>query len=158
MRRTALRCRSFLALLHSVPQASVSRMNIINQILLFIVLFFATACGGKEESLIVSPSGIYLASTEISGNETETKRSCVRIKIHVPSAGKEFQFQTGASDFQKWAIDWSSEDILILYSSDIGIYAYELKSDKIIERLATDEEKEVGRKAYEAKYGRRPIG
>jgi hypothetical protein len=43
--------------------------------------------------------------------------------------------------------------VLILYSSDIGIYAYEIHDGVISERLANAAEQEIGRKAYQEKYG-----
>ena len=42
--------------------------------------------------------------------------------------------RTGASDFQKWAFGWHDEqDIVILYSSDIGTRAYSVQEDKLSE-------------------------
>ncbi len=65
-------------------------------------------------------------------------------------------FQTGASDYQKWAIAWSPSGSLVLYSSDIGIYAYDIKDGKIDERSPTDAESEVARDAYQKKYHKKP--
>lgn len=129
------------------------------RILLFISAFFFFSCGGPVPDPILSPSGHYSVTTEISGADAGPDFGlCVRLKIVEAASGKVSTFQTGASDTQKWALDWSPDDTLILYSSDIGTYAYELTSGGIVERLATKEERDVGRNAYERKYGRRPIG
>ena len=98
-------------------------------------------------------------TTEISGEEAgPTRRFCVRLKIKNISTGGELTFQTGASTVQKWAIGWSPKDVLVLYSSDAGIFAYEVREGRITERRADTTEEEIGRAAYERKYGRRPIG
>jgi hypothetical protein len=66
-------------------------------------------------------------------------------------------YQTGASAVHKWAMAWSPKNILVLYSSDAGIFAYEIREERIIERRADRDEQEIGRAAYEKKYGRRPL-
>ena len=62
------------------------------------------------------------------------------------------EFQTGASDGQRWAIAWTPVNTLVLYSSDIGTLAYDVKSGKIIERKATAEETKIADEAYRMKY------
>ena len=40
---------------------------------------------------------------------------------------------TGASEVMKWAIGWMpEEDVVALYSSDIGSYAYIIENQKLI--------------------------
>jgi hypothetical protein len=116
---------------------------------LLICAFFLTSCSPSKSVSITSPSGVCIVQTEISGNK-------VRLKFTDTATKNELSFQSRASDLQKWAIDWSPKNTLILYSSDIGTYAYELKDGAVIERLAQDDELEVGRKAYQIKYGKQP--
>lgn len=127
--------------------------------LLFFVLctLALISCSRTKSAALISPSGSYSATAKISGAEAgPTRRFCVRLRVISLATKKEAEFQTCASDAQKWAVDWSPKNILVLYSSDAGIFAYDLKDDSIIERPATEEEKEVGRRAYEKKYGRKP--
>jgi hypothetical protein len=120
--------------------------------------FLLTACGAQTAAPMVSPSGTLSAKAEISGDEAEpTRRLCVRLKIRDIATGGELTFQTGASTVHKWAIGWSPKNVLVLYSSDAGIFAYEVYERRIIERRADPNEEETGRLAYERKYCRRPI-
>jgi hypothetical protein len=81
----------------------------------------------------------------------------VRLKIRRAAAQEELTFQTGASVVHKWAMAWSPQNILVLYSSDAGIFAYDISDGRIVERRANKDEEEIGRAAYEKKYGGRPI-
>lgn len=106
---------------------------------------------------IVSPSGAFTARTEISGDEAgPTRRLCVRLRIMDVHAKREITFQTGASDVQKWAAAWSPANTLVLYSSDVGTSAYDIRDGQIMERAPDADELEVARNAYEKKYGKRP--
>jgi hypothetical protein len=123
--------------------------------LIFFIFTFA-GCALKTQEVVRSMSVSYSLKTEISGDEAgPIKRRCVRLRIVDESTGKELTYQTGASDNMKWAVGWFNE-VLVLYSSDIGTRAYDIKDGKIIERPANEEEKEIGRKAYEKKYGKEP--
>jgi hypothetical protein len=106
---------------------------------------------------ILSPSGAFSARTEISGDEAgPTRRLCVRLRVTNIPAKREIAFQTGASDVQKWAVGWSPSNSLVLYSSDVGIMAYDIKDGQMVERMPDAAEQEVARKAYEQKYGTKP--
>ena len=85
-----------------------------------------------------------------------TRRFCVKLVVTEVATGRKIGFQTGASDTMKWALAWSPKNVLVLYSSDIGISAYDIEGGKIIERPPDHDEEEIGREAYKAKYGTRP--
>jgi hypothetical protein len=124
--------------------------------LLLLLAVFISSCSRKEDS-ITSPSGLLIATPEISGEEAgPTRRQCVRLKVKDTQTQQVYTFQTGASDYQKWALTWSPPGTLVLYSSDIGISAYDVKSGQIIERDANSQEQELSRQAYEKKYGEHP--
>jgi hypothetical protein len=126
-------------------------------ILLLTTIIVMAACSGRSSYAATSPSGQYTVRTEISGDEAgPTRRLCVRLRLTDNRTNKEIIFQTGASDVQKWAMNWSPTNTLVLYSSDIGIHSYEVHDGAITERIATPEEQEIGRAAYEKKYGKRP--
>ena len=123
--------------------------------LLLLCLLFG-GCS-RQATPLVSPSGALSAKTEISGDEAgPSRRLCVRLRVTDVVAKHELAFQTGASDVQKWAVAWSPSNTLVLYSSDAGTMAYEIKGGQVVERVPDAAELEVGRKAYEGKYGRKP--
>ena len=104
---------------------------------------FMAGCGSSSVGPLTSPSGAFIAH---AGSSAESP--LIVLRVQETRTKREITFQTGASDIQKWAIAWSPANTLVLYSSDIGIYAYEVKDGKLVERLANDSEKEVGRSAY----------
>lgn len=124
---------------------------------LFLAVILLAACSRSAPVAYLSPSGAYSVTTEISGNDAgPVLRLCVRLKFLNTVTKQEFVFQTRASDVQKWALAWAPGGTLVLYSSDIGIMAYEIGNGMISERLATEQEQAVGRRAYEIKYGSKP--
>lgn len=128
----------------------------MKQIGALMFLLLMAACGPRGVSSFESPDGRYIASPEVSGDEAgPTRRMCVRLRIVDQKSKTELVYQTGASDNSKWAVGWLGS-VPVLFSSDIGIYAYDIAGSAIIERPANEEEKEAGRKAYELKYGKRP--
>ena len=123
---------------------------------LLLLCLLVAGCS-RQAAPLVSPSGAYSVATEISGDEAgPTRRLCVRLRVTDLVASREITFQTGASDVQKWAAAWSSSNALVLYSSDIGTMAYDIKDGRVTERVPAAAELEVGRKAYQQKYGSRP--
>jgi len=69
---------------------------------------------------------------------------------------EEIVFQTGSSTVMKWAVGWAAKDVLVLHSSDIGIYSYDIKGSRLVQRSPSESEKEAARVAYETRYGKRP--
>ena len=115
-----------------------------------------TGCARSSLPRLDSPSGDLSVSTEISGDEAgPTRRLCV-ILTFKDKEGSERRIQTGASNVMKWAIAWHDDDTLLLYSSDIGTYAYDISSREISERKPNKQELETGREAYRSRYGRFP--
>jgi len=124
---------------------------------LLLIALFLVACSRTPSTPLVSPSGQYSVTTDIPGDSAgPTRRLSLRLNILEIKTKKEIQFQTGASDIQKWALNWTLTGSLVLYSSDVGTSTYEITENKIIERSPTEEEKEIERLAYETRYGRKP--
>jgi hypothetical protein len=124
---------------------------------LFFVILLVASCTRIEHPQLISPSGNYQSTVEVAGKEAGTRRNCVSIIINDLRTNRQMRFQTGAADTQKWAIGWSPEDVLVLYSSDIGTYAYEVHGNAIVEKAKpTATEIETGRLAYEKTYGYKP--
>ncbi len=119
---------------------------------LFLALLLICGCRRPSQEIGSSESGQFVASVEISGPEAgPTRQYCVRLRVHDKVTGKEFAFQTGASDAQKWAVSWVGE-ALVLYSSDVGTFSYDPKDRGLIERDPTKLEQDEARRAYEVKY------
>ena len=115
-----------------------------------------SGCSGTGSEEATSPDGQLKVRTEISNDEAgPTERLCVVLIFEDPE-GKEKRFQTGASDTMKWALAWHDPDTLILYSSDIGTIAYDLKEFEISERKPNKEEMKTGMDAYKNRYGKLP--
>jgi hypothetical protein len=124
-----------------------------------ILLGLALAgCSPRPEAPpLASPSGEFAVTAEVSGEEAgPTRRHCVRLKVEETKTGRVMTFQTGASDVQKWAIAWSPAGSLVLYSSDIGTLAYDIRDGRIAEREPDAAERESARDAYRRKYDRQP--
>ncbi len=123
-----------------------------------LLCLLITGCSARPIAPpLISPSGAFAVTTEISGAEAgPSDRYCVRLKVRETKTGRVMTFQTGASDVQKWAIAWSPSDSLVLYSSDIGILAYDIKNGQIVERSPDDAERKVAREAYRRKYDQQP--
>lgn len=127
---------------------------------MFLLCIVIAGCSRASRPVSVplaSPSGEFSVTTEISGEEAgPTRRFCVRLKLKDAQTSRETSFQTGASDAQKWALAWSPSGAIVLYSSDIGTRAYDIKDGQIIERSPDKAEKDVARRAYKEKYSRQP--
>jgi len=139
-------------------QNAHDRTNLHPLTRLFLLCLLLPSCSRREPPLpLISPSGNYRLTTEVPGKEAgPTRRYCLRLKVTDLQANREMRLQTGASDFQKWAVAWSTSNTLVLYSSDVGTKAYDIKSDQILERDATNTELDVGDKAYEKRFGKLP--
>lgn len=104
-----------------------------------------------------SPSGQYEATAEFGRcNPDSPKELCIRLHIVETQTKKEYTFQTDAAKYIGWAFGWSKKNILLLYSSDVGIYAYEIIDGGLRQRTATKEEQEEAREFYKEKYGKSP--
>jgi len=50
------------------------------------------------------------------------------------------EVNTGASNNMKWATGWVDESTIVLYSSDIGTYAYQIVNDNSLVKVETTPE------------------
>ena len=86
-----------------------------------------------------------------------TKYLCVAFDVHDKSGGLLHAVQSNASDTSKWAIGWFDDATIVLYSSDIGTYAWQLSDDGTISQLAHPlpaELNDYGGRIKAAKYDR----
>ena len=110
--------------------------------LLFLSLVAFAGCGSPFGSTasalkpIASPDGTMTLTPSVNQSKADpTKYLCVTFDIHDKSGGLLHNVLSGASDIQKWAIGWFDDSTIVLYSSDIGTYAWRLADDGTISKL-----------------------
>ena len=107
-------------------------------LLTLISLLFAGCFGSSSSALspIQSPDGNLILIPSVNRAKSDlTKHLCINFKINDGSGSTLHEIQTGASDIQKWAIAWFDDSTIVLYSSDIGTYAWKLDGDGQISEI-----------------------
>ncbi len=125
-------------------------------IILSIALITLLGCGSRRYPIKtdISPSGKYQIKATINTDESDrTKYLCVKLHL-LDVQGKELsQLQTGASHRMKWALGWmDDDDIVVLYSSDIGTYAYKTENNTLVNIKTTDAIINRGEQLKKLKY------
>ena len=107
---------------------------------------------------IASPSNAMTLTPSVNQSEADpTKYLCVAFDIHDKSGGLRHSIQSSASDTSKWAIGWFDDATIVLYSSDIGTYAWQLSDDGKISQMnppLPGELNEYGDRIKASKYDR----
>lgn len=89
--------------------------------LLMAQALFLAACSPRNKPPLPSPDGAFTLHTTIEQSRRDpTIYGCVIIEIQDKASKVLHRENTGASDFQRWDIQWTSKDELRLTSSDIG--------------------------------------
>jgi hypothetical protein len=122
------------------------------------VIVLVLTCSAMQLEEQVAPSGKFLVRADVPTDEvTPTYRFRVRLVFVEVKAKSEFQVLTGAS--REWAIAWAPNDVLVLFATEnedaVAVHAFDLHEGKVVERAASDVEKEIARGAYEKKYKKR---
>ena len=89
-------------------------------------------------------------------NKQSRNYGIVMLHLAKKSGEELLPVRTGAGDVQKWAVGWMpEEDIVVLYSSDIGTLAYTVDDTGLV-RIAELSDDVHGRAAelYASKYNR----
>ena len=119
-----------------------------------LILFVGLGCGRSHnsEDARIAPSGKYYLSTEIR-EAPESGQEHVFLILRDRSEAHLDSYDTLASPIQKWAVGWlDGDDVVVLYSSDIGTYAYEISEGKLSPIELSPEATEKGRELYGGKY------
>ena len=125
----------------------------------FLLTFLWLALTGfvntKTEEF-VSPSGEYRICATVNGTD-DRKPNYADVVLHLlDSKGAEIYTKvSGVGDAHKWALGWlENQDIVILYSVDIGSLAYKIENMKLIELpQLTEEMKSRALYLRKEKYG-----
>jgi len=108
-----------------------------------------SSCSPAAGPAIESSSKLYSLFKKIYENEADPPcRLCVRLRIKDLAGDKEIVYQMGTSDVLRWAVCWFT-DTVVLFSSDIGTKASETRNGTVVERLASNDEREADRVACE---------
>tara|TARA_Y100000588_G_scaffold372121_1_gene444296 strand:+ start:514 stop:867 length:354 start_codon:yes stop_codon:yes gene_type:complete len=109
---------------------------------LIIFVFFLSGCSNYRLESINSSDDFYVLTPEVI-------ESIIHLNICESQSGKCDLIRTGASHVHYWGADWfKSSNIVVLYSSDIGTYAW-VKSDSWEQIEITQEIREFADKIYE---------
>ena len=125
-----------------------------------IVLFLLTIClnscfsSDSKSEKIISPSGEYYFSTFVNRTDKSKKNYAdVNVNLYDRNGKMLSQLYTKAGDFNKWAINWNSEnDTLILNSSDIGNSAWKISKNSFVEIKLDKQLNLEAEKIFKEKY------
>lgn len=123
-------------------------------LLLFGLLGCSELSRDEDFKPIPSPSGEYelRASIRVSSPD-HGGVGIIMLSVSKPNGTQIDQVSTGASNNMKWAIGWLDDDTIVLYSSDIGTYAYQIKDENSLVKLPlTDEIIKRGEELKTEKY------
>ena len=106
---------------------------------------------------MVSPSGDFTVFPSVDARNKNSRNYGIVMLHLAKTSGEAFPpVRTGAGDVQKWAVGWMpEEDIVVLYSSDIGTLAYKVEDAGLV-RIAelSDEIHSRANELYATKYNR----
>ncbi|MCB2155599.1 hypothetical protein KQI84_11995 [bacterium] len=131
---------------------------IIIWIVAFMVFFSPPPPIDVQTSEIVSPSGNYSVYASVNRSNKQAS-DYAEVVIHLIDAnGNELDaVNSGAGDFQKWALGWMWDtDEVVLCSSDIGTSLWQLKTPPSLEEVdiyhkERDRENAAARRGMELK-------
>src|SRR3981081_1678435 len=126
-----------------------------HSLILLTITFASCLQIRKPKEIITAPSGQYNLEIDFNNNKDDkTKYQCIILTLLEKKYHQITTFQTGASDFQKWAIAWyPNKDTIIMNSGDIGTYAYHLTDRNQLDTITmTKEIDSIGEIIFKNKY------
>jgi hypothetical protein len=93
----------------------------------------------EETKLMPSPTGKYAIKATVNRTDN-SKPDAGKVIIHVYADNRKlFDFNSTASDIQKWALGWTVQgDTILLQTSDIGDRAWTIIENGVSEITMTD--------------------
>ena len=129
---------------------------------LFTIASLILGCSGAPSVAlrpIPSPSRTYTVTPSINtSTKDRTRYLCVAFDVTDNSGATVGHVQTGASDGMRWALGWHDDGTIVLYSSDIGTYAWKLDANGRLSEAAlpiSDELRMTGKQLVLQKYQQR---
>ena len=125
--------------------------------ILILIVTGLLGCGDQNLERLDSPSGLYSLDVELLGNDDNPSDRYILIFKLRDRDGEELdRLRTGASDVMKWSVTWVDKDTIILYSQDIGTYAWTIDENQkffAIENVP-QEMIDIAREVFNKKYNR----
>jgi hypothetical protein len=127
--------------------------------ILFIAALIICAAGcndirNRHSGKMHSPTEKYYITTYINqGDKTKADYGYVVIDLF-DSDGKQItSMNTAVNSFKKWAVGWeNSADIVVMYTREMGTFAWKIENDKLISIGITDDFEKQADKLREDKY------
>jgi spore maturation protein CgeB len=112
----------------------------------------------KPRDLIKLPSCNYTLRVDFNENKDDKKKyQCIILTLLDKHIHQVTAFQTGASSYQKWAVDWyPNSDTIVLNSGDIGTYAFHLINNNQLDGVTLSGSLDsFANSIFEIKYSKR---
>lgn len=108
-------------------------MKYLFQIALLVTVAGCLGSGPHALAPIPSPNQSLIVTPSVNRSQSNpTKYLCIAFDITDVAGGRLHHVQTSASDRMKWALGWYDDATVVLYSSDIGTYAWRLTENGTI--------------------------
>lgn len=132
-------------------------MNIRSLVSLALMSFLIQSCYPNRENAITIPStGNLSVSAKINTEKSKPDYGIVIFHIYDRFGNGLYSINSHASDFSKWAVGWTYKgDTLVMYSSDIGSYAWKIDRDFHQKVELSREMHSIAKGLYEKKYDKK---
>lgn len=140
--------------LHQTMDNPNQNLSMKNTLVLLSLFLFCCRSDKQLEEKINSPSKKYHITTTVN-NTDKSRDDYAHLVIHLFNADENLMTSliTKSGDFSKWAVGWhSSNDTVVLYSSDIGSYAWAIERDSLKPISMTEDLKQVASTLKLKKY------
>ena len=131
-------------------------VSVMKNTILILIVVGLLSCGDRNLGRFASPSGLYSLDVELGNKDNPSDRYILMFKLR-DRAGEELDhLRTGASDVMKWSVTWVDKNTIILYSQDIGTYAWTIDENQkffAIENVP-QEMINIASEAFNKKYNR----
>jgi hypothetical protein len=103
-------------------------------LLMILLMLCLTNCSRNNHvsNKVFSPSGkYYLITTVNRTDQSKADYADVIISVYNIDGKLKTKFSSNAGDANSWAIGWDAvNDTVVMFSSDIGIFAWRLENDE----------------------------
>ncbi len=130
----------------------------IKNLLIFFLYFLTLSCFNlrrdEVSEFIESPSKKYFIQLSVNSTDRSKENYAdVVVKLFDSKQLLLSELNTNAGDFNKWAIDWNTNnDTLIMKSSDIGNYAWKISEGKFEKIKMNSELNKNAENIFKKKY------
>lgn len=123
-------------------------------LIILSILLFGCRSVDQQNEKITSPSKKYYLTTTVNSSD-KNKEDYADVVIHLYNTSGELKssLNTHAGDLSKWAVGWDNiNDTVVLFSSDIGTFAWKIEMDSLKPIDITDKLKQIAIHIKNKKY------